>query len=223
MLQPSLRDPVPSAIFPSRKRTAIDKERIFHVLQQEASMAENPPPSLKEVGLRLGYQPTPLYKINQAACHAIAERYTAHRRELREKRLQGYREEIRQIALYLQAEQMSLTQRHIGPYLAFGHRPLQTSWDTSLVVFRSVFQSRVRAQAASDGAVSCSCPDKQAVFQSRVRAQAASDTITGLITLAPSRVSIPRSGSGRFRRRSASSIRCMVIVYPSARSNMPDC
>ncbi len=81
-------------------------------------MAENPPPSLKEVGLRLGYQPTPLYKINQAACHAIAERYTAHRRELREKRLQGYREEIRQIALYLQAEQMSLTQRHIGPYLA---------------------------------------------------------------------------------------------------------
>ncbi len=118
MLQPSLRDPVPSAIFPSRKRTAIDKERIFHVLQQEASMAENPPPSLKEVGLRLGYQPTTLYKINQAACHAIAERYTAHRRELREKRLQGYREEIRQIALYLQAEQMSLMQRHIGRYLA---------------------------------------------------------------------------------------------------------
>jgi len=118
MLQPSLRDPVPLAIFPSRKRTAIDKERIFHVLQQEASMAENPPPSLKEVGLRLGYQPTTLYKINQAACYAIAERYAAHRRELREKRLQGYREEIRQISLYLQAEQMSLTQRHIGRYLA---------------------------------------------------------------------------------------------------------
>jgi len=117
MLQPSLRDPVEASLFPSRKRTTIDKERIFHLLEQEASKAEATP-SLKEVGLRLGYQPTTLYKINQAACHAIAERYTAHRRELREKRLQGYREEIRQIALYLQAEQVALTQRHIRRYLA---------------------------------------------------------------------------------------------------------
>lgn len=116
-LQPSLRDPVPAAHFPSRRRTAIDKERIFHVLEQQVSEAENPPPSLKEVGLRLGYQPTTLYKINRAACHAIAERYTAYRRELREKRLQGYREEIRQIALYLQAERVTLTQKHIGRYL----------------------------------------------------------------------------------------------------------
>ncbi len=118
MPQPSLRDPVPAAIFPSRKRTAIDKERIFHLLEQAASGRDDPPLSLKEVGRRLGYQPTTLYKINQTACHAIAERYTAHRRELREKRLRGYREEIRQIALYLQAEQMSLTQKHIGRYLA---------------------------------------------------------------------------------------------------------
>ena len=118
MLQPSLRDPVPPALFPSRKRTALNKESISHQLEQAASRAENPPPSLKEVGKLLGYQPTTLYKINQAACHAIAERYTAHRRELREKRLQGYREEFRQIALYLQAEQMSLTQKHISRYLA---------------------------------------------------------------------------------------------------------
>jgi transcriptional regulator with XRE-family HTH domain len=117
-LQPSLRDPVPSAIFPSRRRTAIDKEHIFHLLEQEASKAESPPPSLKEVGLRLGYQPTTLYKINQTACHRIAERHTAYRRQLREKRLQGYREEIRRIALYLQAEQVPLTQKHIGRYLA---------------------------------------------------------------------------------------------------------
>jgi hypothetical protein len=59
-----------------------------------------------------------LYKINRAACYAIAERFTAYRRELREKRLQGYREEIRRIALYLQAEQVTLTQRHIARYLA---------------------------------------------------------------------------------------------------------
>ncbi len=63
-------------------------------------------------------QPTTLYKINRDACHSIAERYKAYRSQLREKRLQGYREEIRQIALYLQTEQVALTQRHIGRYLA---------------------------------------------------------------------------------------------------------
>jgi transcriptional regulator with XRE-family HTH domain len=116
-LQPSLRDPVPSALFPSRKRTAINQASIAHQLEQAASSTENPPPSLKEVGLRLGYQPTTLYKINRAACHAIAERFTAYRSLLREKRLRGYREEIRRIALYLQAEQVTLTQRHIARYL----------------------------------------------------------------------------------------------------------
>ena len=117
LLQPSLRDPVPPALFPSRKRAAIDKERIFSRLAQAARGTEDPPPSLKEVGQRLGYEPTTLYKINQTACHAIADRFTAYRRELREKRLQGYREEIQQIALYLRAEQMALTQRHISRYL----------------------------------------------------------------------------------------------------------
>ncbi len=117
-LQPHLRDPVPPARFPCRKRTAINQESIAHQLEQAASRAENPPPSLKEVGLRLGYQPTTLYKINRAACHAIAERFTAYRRELRERRLQGYREEIRRIALYLQAEQVALTQKQIARYLA---------------------------------------------------------------------------------------------------------
>ena len=118
VLHPSLRDPVPPARFQSRKRIAINKESISHQLEQIASRAENPLPSLKEVGELLGYQPTTLYKINRAACHAIAERFTAYRRELREKRLQGYREEIRRIALDLRAEQVTLTQRHISRYLA---------------------------------------------------------------------------------------------------------
>ena len=47
----------------------------------------------------------------------IAERHTAYRRQLREKRLQGYREEIRQIALVLRAEKVALTRRHIARYL----------------------------------------------------------------------------------------------------------
>ena len=109
---------MPSTLFTPRKRVAINKEHVSHLLEQAASRAENPPPSLKEVGQQLGYQPTTLYKINRAACHAVASRYTTYRRELRERRLQEYGEEIWQIALYLQVEQMFLTQRHFGRYLA---------------------------------------------------------------------------------------------------------
>lgn len=117
-LQLCLRNPIPEACFQSRKRFAIDKERIFHLLEEAAVRAEDPPPSLQEVGQRLGYQPTTLYKINRVACHMIAKRHTAYRRQLREKRLQGYREEIRQVAQLLQAEKVALTQRSIARYLA---------------------------------------------------------------------------------------------------------
>ncbi len=116
--QPCLQNPIPGACLQPRKRTAIDKERIFHLLEEAAGSTEDPPPSLQEMGQRLGYQPTTLYKINQTACYAIAEHHTAYRRQLREKRLQRYREEIRRIALLLQAEKVALTQKHIGRYLA---------------------------------------------------------------------------------------------------------
>src|SRR5205823_2408607 len=69
-LQPRLRDPIPEACFQSRKRTAINREQIFHLLEEAARRTEDPPPSLQEIGQRLGYQPTTLYKINRAACHA---------------------------------------------------------------------------------------------------------------------------------------------------------
>jgi hypothetical protein len=59
-----------------------------------------------------------LYKINRFVCYAIADRYTQYRREFREKLLQEYRGELQQIALYLQGEQMSLSQRLISRYLA---------------------------------------------------------------------------------------------------------
>jgi hypothetical protein len=116
-LQPRLQDPVPETCFPSRKRAVINKERIFYLLEQAASSTEDPPPSLQEVGQWLGYQSTTLYKINRVACHSIAEHHTTYRRQLSEKQVQGYREEIRRIALHLQAEQVALTQRHIARYL----------------------------------------------------------------------------------------------------------
>lgn len=116
-LQPRLQDPIPAACFQPRKRSAIDRERIFHLLEVAAGSTEDVPLSLQEVAQQLGYQPTTLYKINRDACHAIAERFTAYRCQLREKRLQGYREEIELIALRLQAERVALTRKHIARYL----------------------------------------------------------------------------------------------------------
>jgi transcriptional regulator with XRE-family HTH domain len=116
-LQPRLQDPIPEARFQSRKRIAIDKEQLFHLLEEAASSTEDPPPSLQEVGQQLGYRPTTLYKINRSACHTIAERFTAYRCQIREKRLQGYREEIRRVAFLLQTEKVALTRKHIGRYL----------------------------------------------------------------------------------------------------------
>lgn len=116
-LEPCLREALPEARFTPRKRTAIDKELTFSQLEQAMNSAETPPPSLQEVSQRLGYQPTTLYKINRAACHAIAERYTAYRGQLREERLQGYCEEIKQIAQLLQAKEVALTRKHIARYL----------------------------------------------------------------------------------------------------------
>jgi hypothetical protein len=96
---------------------AINKEQIFQSLEQAVASDEFPPPSLKDVGRRLGHRWATLCEINQVACRAIADRYANYRWELREKRLQGYREEIRQVARSLQAQGISLTKSHIAPYL----------------------------------------------------------------------------------------------------------
>src|SRR5260370_32806922 len=60
------------------------------------------------------------------------------------------------------------------------------------------FQSRVRAQAASDLSMIVT-NSSITLFQSRVRAQAASDYMYIDAAIRVSLVSIPRSGSGRFR------------------------
>jgi transcriptional regulator with XRE-family HTH domain len=117
-VQPHLKDGILPALFTPRKRVAIDKKRIYQSLEQAAAGDESPPPSLKEVGRRLGHQQTELYKINQTACHTIADRYTDYRSQRREQRLQGYRDEIEQVALQLQTQGIELTQKHIAPHMA---------------------------------------------------------------------------------------------------------
>src|SRR5260370_11675219 len=80
----------------------------------------------------------------------------------------------------------------------FGVRPAQTLSITPTLLVYVKFESRVRAQAASD-LEEKTFGNFDHTFQSRVRAQAASDISGGQEMTEESVVSIPRSGSGRFR------------------------
>lgn len=116
-LQPQFRDDMPPAFLPPRRPVAIDTVQISQSLEQVVTRSESPPPSMNEVARRLGHRSPTLYKINPIACHAIANRYREYCWRLREKRLQGYRDEIRQIALGLQTQGLSLTQRNFARHL----------------------------------------------------------------------------------------------------------
>src|SRR5260370_6318590 len=80
----------------------------------------------------------------------------------------------------------------------FGVRPAQTLSITPTLLVYVKFESRVRAQAASD-LEEKTFGNFDHTFQSRVRAQAASDISGGHAMTQECVVSIPRSGSGRFR------------------------
>ena len=81
---------------------------------------------------------------------------------------------------------------------------------------RHTFQSRVRAQAASDPNSPTAHLNSLLKFQSRVRAQAASDRETGLEHTLHGTVSIPRSGSGRFRPKAIWWVRLIIRSFNPA-------
>ncbi len=122
-LRPQLRDE--SSLKPSpakrRKKTEIDRAHIFQVLEDAARNDEQPSPSLAEVARRLGFGYSDihyLYECHRDACSVIAARHLMYRQQRREARMQGYREEITQIALQLQKQGIWLTQKHIAPHMA---------------------------------------------------------------------------------------------------------
>ena len=121
-LCPHLRD-MSSLQLPALKRrvkTEIDRESIHQFLEEIVIKNEEPPPSIPEVARRFGFDPHNiylLYECHRDACSTITARHWAYLRQRREARMQGYREEIRQIALQLQAQSVSLTQKHIAPHM----------------------------------------------------------------------------------------------------------
>jgi hypothetical protein len=118
-LQPHVRDStLPQQSWKHRLGAPIDRNHIRQELENVQASDQYPPLPLAEVARQLGYQEKVLYQCHQAACHAIAARYKAYRYQQKEVRMQGYREEIRHIALQLRSQSISLTQKHIAPHLA---------------------------------------------------------------------------------------------------------
>lgn len=119
---PRLRDEASLKPSPAkrRKKTEINRAHIYQVLEDAVMNDEQPPPPLAEVARRLGFGYSDihyLYECHREACSVIAARHLMYRRQRREARMQGYREEIKQIALRLRTQGVALTQKHIAPHM----------------------------------------------------------------------------------------------------------
>lgn len=91
----------------------LDKDFIRQELDKVLASDESPPLSLTEVTRRLGYEPQRLYQCHPSACHTIVRRYKDYVQRRKEIRMQGHREEIKQVALQLRREGVTLTLKHI--------------------------------------------------------------------------------------------------------------
>ena len=91
----------------------LDREFIKQELDKVLASDEYPPISLTEVTRRLGYERQRLYQCHSSACHFIVQRYKDYIQQRKETRMQGHREEIKQIAFQLRREGVTLTRKHI--------------------------------------------------------------------------------------------------------------
>jgi len=96
----------------------LDREFIRQELEKVLVSDEYPPISLTEVTRRLGYGRLRLHQCHPSACHVIVQRHKDYIQQRKEIRMQGYREEIRQIALRLRREGVTLTRKHIMSQLS---------------------------------------------------------------------------------------------------------
>lgn len=117
-LRPQVRGKVlPPPSWKHRPGSPLNREFIRRELDKTLASNEYPPLSLSEISRRLGYQQVVLYKCHSSACYSIARRYKHYLQQRKEARIQSYHEEIRQIALQLRREGVTLTRKHIKPYL----------------------------------------------------------------------------------------------------------
>ena len=116
-LQMCLRDAPIQKPHKKRQQKPLDVEHVRLALEDALTNNEYPPPSLFEVSRRLGHTLRTLYKCHHTACLEIKSRYKAYLQAQRAERIQRQREEMRQIALDLRAESISLSRTHVAQCL----------------------------------------------------------------------------------------------------------
>jgi transcriptional regulator with XRE-family HTH domain len=116
-LQIRLKDAPIQKPHKKRQQKPLDIEHIRQKLEDVLANNEYPPPSLFEVSRRLGHTLRTLYKCHQTASLEIKNRYKTYLQTQRAERVQRQREEIRQIAVDLRAENIALTRKHIVQHL----------------------------------------------------------------------------------------------------------
>jgi len=81
---------------PRRRIRRFDTKGLHAALEFTLQHAEDPPPSMHEVALRLGYDPSHLYKHFPDLCQAISRRYQDYRKVMSEERLRRTCDEVRE-------------------------------------------------------------------------------------------------------------------------------
>lgn len=117
-LRPYLGDPESLPLIFPKKKPLIQVEKVYQALERIVADNEQPPPSLRTIGRRIGYTSQVLSRCHPPACREIVQRYNTYVQQRKEARLQRVQEEIQQAVLQLRSQGLPLSQKRISPLLS---------------------------------------------------------------------------------------------------------
>jgi hypothetical protein len=117
-LRPYLGDSESLPIITPRKKPLVQVEKIYQALERIVADNEQPPPSLRTIGRRIGYTSQVLSRCHPPACREIVQRYNTYVQQRKEARLRRVQEEIQQAVLQLRSQGLPLSQKRISPFLS---------------------------------------------------------------------------------------------------------
>lgn len=128
--------PPAAAPVPTRRRKRFETDRVRAALADVLQRAEEPPPSMREVARRLGYDHVDLSGRFPDLCHAISARYLAHCRTLGEQRMQRLCCEVREATFRIHAQGHYPSSVRVASLLThpshFRHPTANAAWHAAL-------------------------------------------------------------------------------------------
>jgi methylphosphotriester-DNA--protein-cysteine methyltransferase len=100
-----------------------------------AALKENPPPTMKHIAERYGYNEADLYRHFQKLCHPISARYAAYQRENAINRRELFKAQVREIAVELSENGIHPSEEQVRPLLV---NPVLRSWVVLNQVLREI-------------------------------------------------------------------------------------